>query len=118
MNLRQELAYQNAYIQTLEAERTQLYKRLGERGAWVKRLRQAHEDALLLCLWWSAYIIPSRRYAMSHGMSDRAWRAAFNLCREARIVRRHHFWIDAEMETMEAMLEAAVKRLAARKTYT
>lgn len=114
MNLRQELAYQNAYIRTLEAERTQLYKRLGETGGFVKRIRQAHEDALLLCLWWAGGVFPSRRYAMHHGMSQRAWQNAFALCRLAGLVVRHYHWIDAQPETVKARLERAAQRALAR----
>jgi hypothetical protein len=80
MKTRQLLRYQDAYIKTLERERRELYKRLGERGGFARRIRQAHEDATLLCLWWSGGIYPSRRYAMQHGMSQRwpccAWRAS------------------------------------------
>lgn len=113
MNLRQELQYASAYIRTLEAERTQLYKRLGETGGFAKRIRQAHEDAQLLCLWWSGGIYPSRRYAMHHGMSQRAWQNAFALCRLAGLVVRHYHWIDAAPATAHERLQRAAQRALA-----
>lgn len=113
MKTRQLLRYQDAYIRTLERERTQLYKRLGEKGGFAKRIRQAHEDARLLCLWWTGGILPSRRFAMKQNMSQRQWQNAFALCRMARLVVRHHHWIDASPETVEARLGQAVERALA-----
>lgn len=110
MNLRHELAYRDAYIKTLEQERAQLYKRLGETGGFAKRVRQAHEDALLLCLWRAGGIYPSRRYAMQYGMSQRQWQNAFALCRLGGLVVRHYHWIDARPETVRESLQRAVKR--------
>ncbi len=79
-------------IRLLELETHELRQELGRlrhklqgERYHVARIEQARKDALLLALWASAGIPPSRRYAKRHNMSETRWESATALLRLARV---------------------------------
>lgn len=103
-------------IRLLEAETYELRQTLGrlrntlaERDSHARRIRQAHQDALLLALWAAAGIPPSRRYAKRHNMTETRWEGAVALLRLARVLTGNRRWATRDAATIEARLERAAQ---------
>lgn len=102
-----ETTYLLHELEQLQQENAKLSKALGEATYHSRRVQLAYEDALLLAQWRSAGIIPSRRYAKYHKMSQRRWQNAVALLRMARIVVGHRRWSTDEVPLIEKRLEQA-----------
>lgn len=99
-------------LEQLRQENARLSKALGEATYHSRRVQLAYEDALLLAQWRAIGIIPSRRYAKHHKMSQRRWQNALALLRMARIVVGHRRWSTDEVALIEKRLESARGRAA------
>jgi len=110
MNLSQEVEYLKLEIQKLKADRARMTKALQENSCHGRRVQRAYEDALLLAMWRSSGIIPSRRYARLHKFSQHRWENATGLLRMARVLTGHRRWATNDLTTIEARLETAKQR--------
>src|SRR6266540_4745976 len=77
----------------LQAENGRLRNTLTIRDAHTRRVQQARDDALLLAMWASAGISPSRRFASLQNMSQRRWENAIALLRMARVLTGNRRWL-------------------------
>lgn len=107
MRIEQENAYLALKLRKLASENTRLSKALGEASYHSRRIQLAYEDALLLAQWRMAGIIPSRRYAKHHKMSQRRWQNAVALLRMARVIVGHRRWSTDSLALIEKRLESA-----------
>lgn len=104
-------------VRLLELETHELRQELGrlrntlaERDSHARRIRQAHQDALLLALWAAAGVPPSRRYARRHNITESRWENATALLRLARVLTGHRRWATRDAATIEARLERAAQQ--------
>ena len=112
MNGMQQLAYMKHELRKVREENTYLRDRLKETNRHERRTQKAYEDALLLVTWRIAGIIPSRRYAAIHEMSQRRWQNAVGLLRMARVVSRKRHWTTSDLASIDARLRQARQRAA------
>jgi len=118
MNVNQELEYLKLENQKLKAERARMAKALQENSCHGRRVQRAYEDALLLAMWRSTGIIPSRRYAKLHKFTQNRWQNATGLLRMARVVIGHRKWTTDNLTIIETRLEIAKQRaLESRDAY-
>jgi hypothetical protein len=110
MTIDQELEYLKLEVQKLKADRARMAKALQENSRHGRRIQRAYDDALLLAMWHQGGIIPSRRYARTHKLTQNRWQNAVGLLRMARIVVRHRHWVQTDLATAEKRLEAAKQR--------
>jgi hypothetical protein len=103
----QKLGYLEADNLRLRQENTRLRKALHENSRHTRRIEKAHEDALLLATFFSAGIIPSRRYAKLHGLTQNRWQNALGLLKLARVVVNCRHWVVKDFAVIEARLSAA-----------
>lgn len=119
MNTGQELRTLHLSNAELRRENATLRKRIQEASYHARRVEQAYRDALQLALWAAAGVPPSRRYAATHGMTQRRWENAFALLRMARIVQGRRRWVTKDAGAIENRLErtrqAATEAAAAFK---
>lgn len=94
-------------LDQLREENTYLRNRLHESNRHRKRIELAYEDALLMAGWRVAGIIPSRRYAELHQITQRRWQNAVALLRMARVIVRRRHWATDAMAVIEKRLEQA-----------
>ena len=104
---RQSTAYLEIENARLQSENTQLRKRLAESNRHAQRVERAYEDALQLAMWHAVGIVPSRRYAATHGIGQRAWQNAIALLKLARVVVRHRHWAATDAASIESRLAKA-----------
>ena len=71
------------------------------------RVETAYQDALMLSLWRSQGIIPSRRYASIYGITQNRFENAIGLLRMARIVIGHRKWMTEDLSTIKMNLKRA-----------
>ena len=71
------------------------------------RIETAYQDALLLALWRSQGIMPSRRYAFIYGITQNRFEHAVGLLRMARIIVRHRTWTTDDLTTIKNSLKRA-----------
>ena len=112
MNGTQQLAYMKHELRKVRDENTYLRDRLKQTNRHERRTQQAYEDALLLVTWCIAGIIPSRRYAALHRMSQRRWQNAVGLLRMARVVSRKRHWTASDLANIDVRLRQARQRAA------
>jgi hypothetical protein len=118
MNIQQENEYLKLEVQKLKADRARLEKALRETSRHGRRVQRAYEDALLLAMWRSAGIIPSRRYAQLHKFSQHRFENACGLLRMARVLTGHRRWVTNDLATIETRLQTAKQRaLESREAY-
>lgn len=110
MNGNQQIHYLEHELRKVRAENTYLRDRLKETSRHERRVQQAYEDALLLITWHIAGIIPSRRYAALHRISQRRWQNALGLLRMARVVKRRRHWTASDLASAESRLQQARQR--------
>lgn len=103
----QEIGYLVHELSQLREENTCLRNRLHETNRHQKRIELAYEDALLMAGWRAAGIIPSRRYAKLHQITQRRWQNAVALLRMARVIVRRRAWATDAMAVIEKRLEQA-----------
>lgn len=116
MNAIQELHYLEIENSQLRADNARLRNVLAERDGHARRIKRAHQDALLLALWAGAGIPPSRRFAGRHKMSERRWENAVALLRMARILTGNRRWATRDAAIIEARLETAAQRATESET--
>lgn len=104
-------------IRLLELETHELRQELGrlrntlaKRDGHARRIRQAHQDALLLALWAAGGVPPSRRYAKRHNITQPRWEHAMALLRLARVLTGNRRWVTRDAATIEARLERAAQQ--------
>lgn len=102
-----ETTYLLHEIDGLRRENTYLRNRLHDSNRHRKRIELAYEDALLMAGWRVAGIIPSRRYARLHQITQRRWQNAVALLRMARVITRPRAWSTDAMAVIEKRLEQA-----------
>src|SRR5262245_1940193 len=88
-------------------EAAALKKRLGNRDSYPRRIERAYEDAILLSLWRSMGIRPSRRFAALYGITQHRWENAVGLLRLARIIRGESYWPVLDLSATEQKLATA-----------
>jgi hypothetical protein len=110
MNIQQENEYLKLEVEKLKADRARLTKALKETSCHGRRVERAYQDALLLMMWRCSGIIPSRRYAKLHKMTQHRFENACGLLRMARIVVRHRHWVEIDLATAEKRLDQAKQR--------
>ena len=71
------------------------------------RIETAYQDALMLALWRSQGIIPSRRYALIYGITQNRFENAVGLLRMARIIVNHRTWTTDDLAIVKARLKNA-----------
>jgi hypothetical protein len=103
----QQLGYLQVDNLKLKQENTRLRKALRENSRHARRIEKAYDDALLLATFYSAGIIPSRRYARLKGLSQNRWENSVALLKMARVVERHRRWVVGELEAIEKKLTMA-----------
>ena len=103
----QRLGYLEADNLRLKQENNRLRKALHENSRHTRRIEKAHEDALLLATFFSAGIIPSRRFAKLHGLTQNRWQNAVGLLKLARVVVNCRHWAVKDFETIESKLATA-----------
>lgn len=109
MNIEQELAYCKLALAEALAENAALRKKLNENSRHARRVRQSYQDALLLSIWRTGGIIPSRRFAEKHGITRRRWQNAIAILRIARVVVRERAWDVVDAVIIQARLDKAVE---------
>jgi hypothetical protein len=112
VKLQQKIRYLELENSQLRQESAQLRKKLHLTSRHVKRVNRAYDDALLMVMWRTAGIIPSRRYAKEQGISQNRWECAIGLLRMARIVTRRRHWEVYDLAMAEHRLEKARQRAA------
>lgn len=118
MNASQEIEYLKLEVEKLKADRARMAKALQENSYHGRRIQRAYEDALLLAMWRSSGIIPSRRYAKLHNFTQTRWENCVGLLRMARIIVSHRRWVTDDLATIEQRLEIAKqKALENREAY-
>ncbi len=118
MNLEQQVKYLELEVRKLQAERARLSKALQETSRHGRRVQRAYEDALLLAMWRSSGIIPSRRYAKLHRFTQNRWQNAQALLRMARVIQGHRRWATDNLAVIEKRLETAKQTaLASREAF-
>lgn len=60
-----------------------------------------------MATWWAAGIIPSRRFARLHNVTQNRWQNAVALLRMARVIVGPRRWATADMALIESRLEKA-----------
>jgi hypothetical protein len=110
MTIDQELEYLKIEVQKLKADRARLTKALKESSRHGRRVERAYQDALLLAMWRCSGIIPSRRYARLHKITQHRYENACGLLRMARIVTGHRHWVETDLATAEKRLDQARQR--------
>ena len=94
----------------VKAEAAQLRKKLGENGRHPKRVQNAKEDAILLATIKIAGVHPSRRLAVTLGMSESRWNNAVALLKLARVITRSYHWEVSDLPTIERQLTTAEEK--------
>ena len=113
MDAEQRLRYMQIELEKARQENARLRKSLQERSREAKRINRAYEDALLLATWRSGGIIPSRRLAFIHGMSQHRYENAIALLKLARVVQRQRHWVTGDLVVIETRLVAAREKALA-----
>jgi hypothetical protein len=101
------LRYAQLELEKTRQENARLRKALKERSREAKRINRAYEDALLLATWRSGGIIPSRRFAMFHGISQHRFENSVALLKMARVIQRQRHWVTQDLAVIESRLSTA-----------
>ena len=109
MNIDQELAYCKLALAEALADNARLRKNLKENSRHAQRVRQAYKDALLLSLWHTGGIVPSRRFAEAHSITRRRWQNAVAILRMARVIVRERTWEALDAPIIQARLDKAME---------
>jgi hypothetical protein len=107
MTPEQQIKYLEIELTQVKREATRLRKTLHENSRHARRINRAYQDALLLVTFRVAGIIPSRRFAGLHEISQNRYENALGLLRMARIIQRERHWIMIDAATAEGRLEKA-----------
>jgi hypothetical protein len=107
MNAEQQIRYLQIELEKARQEATRLRKALGENSKHARRVDKAYEDALLLATFFSAGIIPSRRFAKLQGLTQNRWQNALGLLKLARVVVNYRHWAVKDLSVIEKKLAIA-----------
>jgi len=113
MNTENQIRILQIELAKARAEATALRKTLGENHRHKKRIEKAWEDALLLSMWRSIGIYPSRRFAAKFDINQHRWENAVGLLRLARIIQGRSRWPVLDLEVTEQKLSQAKEKALA-----
>jgi hypothetical protein len=95
-------------INRLRTENRELREALRINGRHARRIRRAHDCALLLAQWHVAHLPTCREFAKAHGMAQRQWENGITLLRLARVCDMAGRWHCHDLPTISAKLDHAV----------
>jgi hypothetical protein len=95
-------------LRRLQTENRELRAALKINGRHARRIRRAHDCALLLAEWHIAHLPTSREFAKEHGVSQRQWENGICLLRLARVVDIAGRWHWHDLPTISDKLDHAV----------
>jgi hypothetical protein len=92
----------------LREENRKLRAALRINGRHARRIRRAHDCALLLAQWHLAYLPTNRQFAMQNGMPQRQWQNAMALLKLARVCDQRGRWRYHDLPSIAARLDDGV----------
>jgi len=105
-------------LRRLQTENRELREALRINGRHARRIRRAHDCALLLAQWHIAYLPTTREFAAQNGMAQRQWQNAIALLRLARVVALSWNWRAHDLPTISSRLDdAAVAANASPESF-
>lgn len=100
--------YMALELRRLQAENAQLRAKLRENGRHARRIRRAHDCALLLAEWHIAHQPTDRQSARTLGIPQRQWQNAMALLKLARVCDQSGRWRYHDLPTIAALLDDGV----------
>jgi hypothetical protein len=105
-------------LRRLQTENRELREALRINGRHARRIRRAHDCALLLGQWHIAHLPTCREFAMQNGMAQRQWQNAMALLKLGRVCDQAGRWRYHDLPSISAKLDhAAVGANAAPEAF-